>query len=276
MDKMNLVGDAVRQDDDDSVSYLFEKTDYPRRGYSQLQVLAAWHASSRMVKCIRNQAEKIGLRLDIEEAVIAAILGENVWTLRTVVTEADQIMLQGNESAEKRAQISASRISCGFKVGNADIMDILIDYGKVEFPSKCPNNLLKTLIQSKMHEIEKARRLQSMRRYVRWPEAFTNAVYWAGIAGSTIMLQVCLDNGGSANATDPGKIRGFLWPILYSCVQRGSNRHAEVVKLLLQHGANPNAGGGITRLKGMKKIEGYFQMTWDELVNMTQGHLHQQ
>ncbi|KAB8236917.1 uncharacterized protein BDW43DRAFT_227897 [Aspergillus alliaceus] len=271
-DMKALIEDAVRHDETDAVSYLLQNFNYTSHEYWSLHQLAATHASGNMVRCILYQAQKIDKELDIETGVLAAIRGENMLTLQYLVIKADQIMSQKFDTS-RRKRILTYRVRCAFEMGNADIMDILINDGRLELPSTCPNNLFRELIISKRDDTEKVRRLRSMKKYVIWPEAFTNAVYWAALTGSIIMLQGCLDCGGSANAVvyRSSGDRSFQ-TALHQCVRKGTNRHAEVVKLLLQNGADPNAKAGLTRLKGIAKIEKYFGVSWEDLVIQTQGH----
>ena len=266
-----LLEDAIRHDETETVSYLLQNSDDPSRDYRHLQKLAATHASGNMIKCIQYQMQKTDQELHIEEGVLAAIDGENILALQYLVTKANQIMLQEKFNSLKRREISTMRARRAFPIGNADVMDILINDGGLKFPSTCPGDLFRDLIRSNRDDFEKVRRLRSMRKYVLWPEAFTNAVYWAALIGSITILQACLDCGGSANAT---VIHGrqSSKTALYECVKRGTSRHAEVVKLLLQNGADPNAKAGLTRLKGVSRIEKYLGMSWGDLVIQTQGH----
>lgn len=269
-----LIEDAVRHDETDTVLYLLKFFNYSSNEYFDeyyalhLQRLAATYASGNMVRCILDQAQMVNKELDIEGLLLAAIHGENMLALQYLVIKTDEVMSRKDFGTLRWKPNSASVLSRAFSIGNADIMDILINDGRMELPSTCPADLFKYLIVSKRDDTEKVRRLRSMKKYVIWPEAFTNAVYWAALKGSIILVQGCLDCGGSANAV--AKTRGST--ALYQCVRMGSRRHAEVVKLLLQNGAYPNAKPGLTRLRGCAKIEKYFGMSWEDLVIQTQGH----
>ncbi|KAF2179185.1 hypothetical protein K469DRAFT_801445 [Zopfia rhizophila CBS 207.26] len=266
-DLAHLLKDAVCHDQIDHVRQLLQSA--IKANFTLLQECAAKYASSAMVRCIRDEATKQGVELNIEDALSAAISAENVLTLRTLITDADLIMTRNRASVGKMEKIFRERMRCAFNVGNVDIMDMLVDHGKLVLPSDCPPQLLKGIIFSKRNEIEKARRLLSMKKYIIWPQAFTDGVTFATVAGSITSLQFCLDNGGSANSRANSK-RSRSRSVLWECGKRGTTRHAEVVKLLLQHGADPGANDGITRLKGMRKIEKYFKMSWSELIMQTQ------
>lgn len=267
-----LIEDAIRHDETETVSYLLQNSDDSSRNYRHLQKLAATHASGNMIKCIRYQVQKTDQELHIEEGVLAAIDGENILALQYLVTKANQLMSQEKFNTLKRKEISTMRARRAFPIGNADVMDILINDGGLELPSTCPEDPFGVLIRSERDDHEKERRLRSMRKFVLWPEAFTNAVYWAAVKGSITILQACLDCGGSANAAKIPLGRQSSRTALYECVRRGTSHHAEIVKLLLQNGADPKAKAGLTRLKGISKIEEYFGMSWGDLVIQTQGH----
>lgn len=268
-----IIKDAVRQGDTDTVMYLLENFNYPSYEYLELQRFAATHASRNTVSYILEQAQKIG-ELEVEEMVIAAIRGENILALHYLVIKADEVMSQTNTNSDMR-RLNDTRFHCAVGIGNVDIMEILINDGRAELPSSCPQALFHELLNSKRDDTEKVRRLCSMKKYVIWPEAFTDAVYSAALTGSTILVQACLDCGGSANAIYKGTRRRAPTPALYGCVRKGTRRHAEVVKLLLQNGADPNGKAGITKLKGMSKIEQHFGMSWEDLVIQTQGNMNQ-
>lgn len=267
-----LIEDTVRHNDTDTVLYLLENFKYPSHKYGDLQKLAATHASGNMIKCLLDQAEKINKKSDIKWLVLTAIRNENMAALQYLIITANDGVISWNESLYSSGR--ETLLTRAFNIGNADIMEILINDGRMEFPSICPENLFCELIQSKRDDTEKVRRLRSMKKYVIWPEAFTNAVYWASLTGSLILVQGCLDCGGSANAINNSS---YHQPpsrtALYQCVKKGTNRHAEVVKLLLQNGADINTKVDLSRLVGFAKIEKYFGMSWEDLVIQTQGHM---
>ena len=150
------------------------------------------------------------------------------------------------------------------------------------------------------------RRFGTMKPYILWPEAYTLAPYYAVLAHSPALVRVSLENGGDPNKrtnisprdrsplgefvvygsekqleiaallleykADPnvGNDRGK--PI-YDAVQRG---RSELVKLLLQHGANPNVTSPkqlkkIEHLVGMRRVEDYFGIPWHDIVRRIQA-----
>lgn len=272
-DVIALLEYAIRHNDTATVLYLLENFEYPPDRYCDLQQIAASHASGNIVKCILDHAGPFMRKRDIEDLVLDAIRGENMSALQYLLTPAYEAAVQKYVDTSTTGFVFKQRLLCAFGIGNADIMEILMNDGRMELPSTCPQDLFWGLIHSKRDDIDKLRRLRSIKKYVIWPKAFTNAVYWAALSGSMMLVQGFLDCGGSANAFAYDKYkspRRSPRSALYECVQRGSNRHAEVVKLLLQNGADPSAEG-LTRLKRMAKIESYFGMSWKDLVIQTQG-----
>jgi hypothetical protein len=273
-DLAQLLEDAVSHDQIDHVRQLFQSP--IEANFGNLLGRASQYSSSAMVKCILDEAIKGDAQLninDIEVALYAAIEAENLLVLRILIAEADLIMSQKGLSVKERNMISGTRMRSAFNICNGDVMSILVDHGNVVLPLKCPSRLFYSVMVSKRKDIDKVRRLHSMKKYIIWPEAFTSGVALAASVGSTTCVQFFLDNGGSPEGIVDGSSRNHR-TVLWSCVQRGTIRYAEIAKLLLQHGANPDPQGrgiSITRLKGMRRIEKYFEMSWSELVKQTQS-----
>lgn len=83
------------------------------------------------------------------------------------------------------------------------------------------------------------RRFGAMKPYILWPEAYTLAPYYAVRARSPALLRISLENGG-----DPNKLlNGTDCSPLFECVQ-GAEHVLEMVELLLEYKANPNAING--------------------------------
>ncbi|KAI1416816.1 hypothetical protein F5Y13DRAFT_204160 [Hypoxylon sp. FL1857] len=118
-------------------------------------------------------------------------------------------------------------------------------------------------------------RFNGIKRYILWPEAYAEGAAYAAVGGSILSLRICLENGGNPNGSIVGGTpHHSIWrSALYCAVKLGTNKGAEIVRLLLQNGADPESehSKGMKRLVGMREIEGCFGLTWGEVVRRIQA-----
>lgn len=106
-------------------------------------------------------------------------------------------------------------------------------------------------------------RFQQMRKYLTNPHAFDNGVYDAATSGSPSGLRICLENHGN-----PDSELGSDWNALGQAYENRSKVRIEMMRLLLEHGANPvplgSGGRPINNYK--RKFELSTGMLWDDFV----------
>ncbi|KAI0161115.1 hypothetical protein GGR52DRAFT_582536 [Hypoxylon sp. FL1284] len=149
------------------------------------------------------------------------------------------------------------------------LMAFLINECHVKLPAQIGNSGHMIFANPGIQHItphEARRRFNEIRQYILWPEVYTEGCWGAVELRNPVALEVCLENGGNPNLL---KWRGSSNRVLlWGVVRSGTRGGAKIVKILLQHGAAPDIPecSGIENLAGMKKIEGYFGLSWEEIV----------
>lgn len=106
-------------------------------------------------------------------------------------------------------------------------------------------------------------RFEQMRKYLTNPRAFDDGLYDAARSGSPSGLRICLENHGN-----PDAVPGSRWNALGQAYNNRSKVGIEMMRLLLEHGANPvplgYEGRPINDYK--RKFELSTGMPWDDFV----------
>jgi hypothetical protein len=215
---------------------------------------AAETASPTMVDLLLD--EYISLNPDTgikEKALSAAIYGENMVVIKHLITRGANVNPKGSFI-----------IRAALDTYNPEIVEILLGHGAhlVEYHS-----IFHKILKSK-REDEVFKVLHRMHKYVVGKDVFSSGFHDSLWRGSVPLAKYFIDNGAD--------VREALLPsFLYELVGKNSRRHAEVIKLLLQQGADPypssSRGKPITSLPGMRKVEQYFGKSWDDLVSEAQA-----
>ncbi|OTA93779.1 hypothetical protein M434DRAFT_395313 [Hypoxylon sp. CO27-5] len=149
------------------------------------------------------------------------------------------------------------------------LMNYLVEECHVEFPASIegPELMFYSPAIQKATVDEARMRFNGIKQYIVWPEVYTKGVSWAVSGGCPLSARICLENGGNPNGFTSYDQKSQK-TALYCAVQSGNKGDAEMVKLLLQYGADPEHEQcrNVERLAGMKKIERYFGFTWGEIV----------
>lgn len=112
--------------------------------------------------------------------------------------------------------------------------------------------------------LEQARgRFEQMRKYLTDPRAFDNGVYHAARSGSLSALRICLENHGNPDAQPRTH-----WNALGQAFENKSKVRREMMRLLLEHGANhvPLGYRGRPVSNYERKFELSTGMPWDDFV----------
>ncbi|KAK6957593.1 hypothetical protein Daesc_000380 [Daldinia eschscholtzii] len=160
---------------------------------------------------------------------------------------------------------------------NPNLLAYLVNECQVEFPEKIefPEKLFGSPRISSYTPDEAMKRFDGMKQYIIWPETYVRGVEMAvRQARCAAAVRICLENGGDPNTIEsPRSDGGVKKNMLYYAIREGGERAAEIVKVLLKHGADIK---GLdlhikTMRRKMKAIEKCFGYEWDEVVRRIQA-----
>jgi hypothetical protein len=189
-----------------------------------------------------------------ESALCAAIHGENMVVIKHLITRG------ANVNPENSSVIRAA-----LGTYNPEIVEILLGHGAhlVEHHSM----FYGILGSNQKSEDEVFKVLHQMHKYVVGKDAFSGGFNTALWKGSIPLAKYFIDNGADIKKRQQPSV-------LYQLVRKYSRRHVEAIKFLLQQGVDPypsnSKSQNITSLAGMRKVEQYFNKSWDDLVSEAQ------
>jgi hypothetical protein len=187
-------------------------------------------------------------------ALCSAIEGENMAVIRHLI-------------ARGANPTNPDFLQCALGTYNVEIVEIFLGHGAqlVEYPGIFYN----ILNYAEKEEDEVFKVLHRMHKYVVGKEAFSKGCREASLRGSAPLVKYFIDNGADIDYKTYGR------SILYELVRWSTRRNAEVIRFLLQQGADPypsnSKGLSIKSLVGMRKVEKYFNKSWDDLVREVQA-----
>jgi len=189
-------------------------------------------------------------------ALCAAIEGENMAVIKHLITRGANVT-------------DGSVIGTALDTCNPEMVEILLGHGAHLFEySYMFYKIFKA--DEKIEEEEIFKILHRMHKYVVGKRAFSKGVQYALERGSIPLARYFIGNGADVNVD-----LGNGLSILYSLVRYYLRRNVEGIKFLLQQGADPypknSVGNSITSLAGMRKVEQYFDKSWDDLVREVQA-----
>ncbi|KAJ2996646.1 hypothetical protein NUW58_g904 [Xylaria curta] len=265
-----MLKDAVAHDDVDCLRGL----GVPNAHVEELVELAAWKAGSEILEYLLEvnrslpKSNQVGLNkalhIAIETENRPAILclwnhGADIFNVEILQWITSSIMHKARQGLILQSGQMINGFSRALSLWNPDLMRFLIDDCRVSvsvrlsFGSSGDFCCAPALAGLTSDEVD--RRFTELKKYIR-PGAFDKAIRHAILYNSVQGLRICLENQGNPNQT----FGGGETP-LYNAVRMGTNVGAEMAKLLLKYGADPDVKykrRHITQLSGMKKLETYF------------------
>jgi len=149
------------------------------------------------------------------------------------------------------------------------------DPNKTDTPGTTP--LLESVTHSGSDGLEMIEMLLKAGADINSTNHWTNLVRRDATRDFTVLYWVAISAGGDGGLTKAKLLLerqanpNLGISPLYAAVLRGK---AEMVKLLLQYGADPSPGGEqktIDKLKGMQRVEKYFAAPWNDIVGRIQA-----
>jgi hypothetical protein len=254
-DLESILKDAIEADEVDFVRSHYPRSDgFPERQYTSFLHAAAQTASPPMVDCLLEYASLYpDATVMKERALRPAIKGENIAVIKHLI-------------ARGANPTNADFLGLALATYNVEIIEIFLGHGAhlVEYPG-----IFDKIWWDARKEDDVFKVLHRMHKYVVGKEAFSRGCRNASLRGSIPLVKYFIDNGADIDY----KISNDS--ILYELVLGYLRRNAEVIRFLLQEGANPyssnSKGLSIKSLAGMRKVEKYFNKSWDDLVREVQA-----
>lgn len=164
---------------------------------------------------------------------------------------------------------------------NPDMIELLIKDFTAEMTQEALKNIISYTHQNEAGFNDKLRPLRRLMSADCYSYGVLAAVHFC----HSTALDICLESGGNPDFFYPPHTYGALYKIIVFVTHY--SRHTEInntfhshmghIELLLRRGASPYPTNSqksdeiITTLEGMRYVEAYFGMGWDELVRKTQA-----
>jgi ankyrin repeat protein len=298
-DRLRVFVDAVKNSQLDVVQQLKVEQVVTVFSHENILMLAAQHSTPELLEWLLETESFINAATRFPKmfnnALGEALKVENLPNIKLLLSRGASIL--GNAYYS-----SHSHLLCALQHWNGDLMQFLVEDCGITLPTQWPDKMYHPasifnaphLAGASVEDVR--RRFVEVKPYILWPEAFTLAPSWAACSGSPALIRISLENGG-----DPNKSTGGTSALQWVAGMRHGSRSIEMMKLLLEHGADPNVGRSplyvavlcsnpelvklllqhganpkpdsgkpITRLAGMKKIEAYFGAPWEDIVRRLQ------
>lgn len=279
-----MLVDAVMLDQLKSVEQLLPRVLASEKGVSVWHILslAAWKASPDTFSYIICKFKEFKEFEDYKDFALATALEtENLPNIKILLSHGADMSKNGSidSGTEKKLPKRRQNIILGdigyiraLSLWSPRLMAYLTDECKINFPIELrrPERVFSNPGIYKATVDDARNRFKGIKQYVLWPEAYARGVWEAVVTGSVLGVRICLENGGDPNAAlkPLNKLDGQITCPLYQAVKAGGRGGAEMVKALLQHGADPRSKHcyRMEILSGMKKIEKCFGLPWKEIV----------
>ncbi|KAI1657870.1 hypothetical protein F4813DRAFT_389137 [Daldinia decipiens] len=260
-----------------------QETSFEKSAWYLFICLASSKASSTTLSCLLDQPW-----LDLSEfpfALAAALQAENFPNIKLLLSRGlnmstalhvDKLPCENTDELSWKVSYRSGYI-CAFQRWSPNLIFFLVNECQVEFPEQIDN--IEMIFGSRRIGLytpdEATKRFNEMKQYIIWPEVYTRGVKEAMRSRQVVALKICLENGGSPNATiimhiHDSKERSPM----HHAISIGGKKGAELVKLLLKHGATVGEGLDL-HLKMMRKrlatIEEYFGYKLEEVVRRIQA-----
>ncbi|KAI1386580.1 uncharacterized protein F4822DRAFT_431452 [Hypoxylon trugodes] len=288
-DEYSILKDAVTLDNEELVKVLLSRGVADRRYlFNELIRFAAWKASSDTLSHLLDYNDSYTIT-PLEQLLAYALEGENLPNIKLLLSRGANMTsstyIDWKESATKIEQIPEKRAGMhgsytgyirALSLWNPDTMAFLINECHVNMPTQIDSlgDIFKYPAILAATPDEARRRFSAIKRYIIWPETYTQGIPSAVLGGNVVSLRICLENGGDPDVYFTGRHYGYN--VLCYSVKLGTKLGAEVVKALLEWEADPNKKTQTKPIRsakefaGMKKIEKYFGMGWEDIVHKIQ------
>ncbi|KAH6962306.1 hypothetical protein BKA56DRAFT_622860 [Ilyonectria sp. MPI-CAGE-AT-0026] len=272
-----LLGDAVMNDQVNYVrSILGTAIQMDRWNFQSLLMTAATKASGSMIDIILAEFTKREIPppdprlppsphalLDPVPPFDAAVGERNLSTIRTLLSHGFKTRKSFLEPLNRY-----STLKCVLKTWDVEIVSLLVDGHSIKLPKTSPDNLFSDFGQKRhlYSDEECLAKMKGMKKYIIWPEVYSEGVEVALDRKLPACLGFFLENGGDPN--------GIEFATIWRHVKASTAKDIEMIKMLLQHGSDIGARlqhpGNLDSPGALKKIEHHFGMTWRELVKRLQ------
>jgi len=258
---------------------LLRRSDYENAEIVQLASLKASLATLELV--VRMTTATFPHMLMTDKALAVAIETENLPKIKLLLSLCAEIDHSKtwivNEWVFKQIMpkrcgaapnIPQSHLHRALSLGSPPLMEFLVEECGVSLPSKLENTFAifhhAAFRNSSSEDI--ATRLEGMKRYIVWPEAYSGGVEYFIEYGIKEGISFCFENG-----VDPNIIRlyetrrvGLLELAFLKCYK---SNLAGIIDALLRGGVNPKLGWMHSHgRKNVLWLEAQYEMDWDELA----------
>ncbi|KAI2624405.1 hypothetical protein GGR54DRAFT_629674 [Hypoxylon sp. NC1633] len=287
-DMHQILEDAVRLGDTESIKQIILREGFakPYLRARYIMQLASWNSSPEVLSLFLNEFKHKSDMESLDTLLAYALEGENLPNIKLLLSQganmaASEIIISGLPDAKRpRSEFKQNGYVRALSLWNPDLMALLVNECHVDFPTelKKAGQIFANAAILGASIDDARRRFNGIKQYIIWPETYANGVASAANLGTVDSVRICLENGGDPNSIEhPNSIekrtRKEGRSALHFAVKRGSRTGAEIVKVLLQYGADPEGKGSekMKNLVGMKKIEKLFGCGWDEVVRRTRA-----
>jgi hypothetical protein len=288
-DKTAVFQDAVCNDQLALVNSLWPDGGKCPGIFEHLVHFAAWKASPDMVELLFSRAASThpGLNYTKNALLATAIETENLPNIKLLLSLGSNMVQEFLIAPEIFGQIPLRRcgrftykrpgepidiyydnITRAFSLWSPDLMRYLIDECGITLPSAlaAPGRIFDHPGFRKVDPEDVVRRLEAMKRYILWPDAYTNGLQYVLRSGPKEALIFCLDNGA-----DPNTLVASGKHILERAFSYSKYTDlAANLALLLRYGADPehpNVGDLKSKCpKKVQSLESQYGISWEEFA----------
>ncbi|KAI1211064.1 uncharacterized protein F4807DRAFT_459295 [Annulohypoxylon truncatum] len=270
-DSFNIVKDAIALNHIELVRELLIKhiafEEYQR---GQILTTAAWKASEGLFSYLLDWDRQCGGRRSYDYLLAVALETENLPNIGFLLSRGADMsvpvdLTTGSSFAAPRSKhFNMSGYLRALSLWSPTLMAYLIDECHIDFPQEIEQpEWIFACAAIQNDTLDQARkRFEGIKQYIIWPEAYEKGIGAATQSRCFLGAMICLENGGNPNGISGDRTA------LYSAVKAGNQYGAQLAKMLLQHGADPeHPQCGVQKNSAKaKKIAGYFGLTWEEMV----------
>ncbi|OTA59127.1 hypothetical protein K449DRAFT_466839 [Hypoxylon sp. EC38] len=283
--KSDMIEDAIQLGEIELIRELILDVRFQRGDFNWFLRLASLRRSHDIFPSLYNEIlqypEKALSKFDLSGLLALALEVENLPCIKYLLSRGADMSASVALSNDFTSQIPQgrrimNRTFSGYiralSLWSPDLMNYLVKECHVEFPAsiKEPEKIFYSPAIQKATLDEARMRFNGIKQYIIWPQAYAKGVAWAAEDRCLLSARICLENGGDPNGSTTVTYQNHVSHknAFYRAVQLGNKGAAEMVKLLLQYGADPEHERcrNVEKLVGMKKIERYFGFTWGEIV----------